>query len=257
MRAVLLLLSASLLPFGASSAPEGRGEWNLGIELAATSSDPNAKLAADGDDSFARLSFSYSATLNPAWSFATVVDAVSVGTSGIDLTEAYFSWRPVPRSAVRQSLRVGAFYPPLSLENTEDAWTSPYGDTFSAINTWVGEELRTMGAEWSPSLRFGPASRQREIRAILAAYCCNDPAGTLLAWRGFALHQWQSRLDDALLLPAVPQIQEGMMFAAQAPATAGLITWPSTWRTAVTGSLAGFVPADNCGVPAPGPFGSP
>jgi hypothetical protein len=207
------------VPPGLANAADLTGAWAVELELAATTSDPDEKLAAEADDAFARLSFRYAATMGDSWSFDGVVDAVTAGSAGIDITEAYVTWRPVPHSAIRQSLRVGAFYPPLSLENTGDTWTSPYSDSFSAINTWVGEELRTIGAEWSPSLRFGNPSRQREIRGIVAAYCCNDPAGTLLAWRGFALHQRQSRLGDALELPAVPQIQPGMMFAAQAPAT--------------------------------------
>lgn len=216
---MLLTLGLALLTGSAGSAESDRHELTAEFSFAATTANPDPKLAAESDASFGRLSLSYRYTIGSAWSAHAVIDAVSAGSSGIDATEAYLSWKPVPRSRLSQSLRLGAFYPPLSLENTGSAWTSPYTTSFSSINTWVGEELRTIGAEWSLNFRPGPPARQRELRGILAVYCCNDPTGTLLAWRGFALHQRQSRLGDAITLPPVPQIQPGMMFAAQAPAT--------------------------------------
>jgi len=82
--------------------------------------------------------------------------------SAIDFTEAYVEWRPVPRSENRYRLKVGAFYPRMSLENTSAGWSSPYSMSSSAINTWVAEELRTVGAELSVSRRpamFGGATR--------------------------------------------------------------------------------------------------
>lgn len=39
--------------------------------------------------------------------------------STIDFTEAYLEWRPVPRSANRYRLKLGTFYPRVSLENIE------------------------------------------------------------------------------------------------------------------------------------------
>ena len=71
--------------------------------------------------------------------------------STVDFTEAYVEWRPVPQSENRYRLKVGAFYPRISLENVAAGWSSPYTMSSSAINTWVAEELRTIGAEltWS------------------------------------------------------------------------------------------------------------
>ncbi len=37
--------------------------------------------------------------------------------SAVDLTQAYVEWRPVPRSENRYRLKLGAFYPRISLEN--------------------------------------------------------------------------------------------------------------------------------------------
>jgi hypothetical protein len=71
----------------------------------------------------------------------------------IDLTEAYLEWRPMTDSANRYRLKVGAFYPRISLENVDSGWSSAYSISPSAINTWVGEELRSVGLELSVSRR--------------------------------------------------------------------------------------------------------
>ena len=214
-----LLSLCFLLLVGEVRAQDERHRWSVGIELDARTTDETTKLAAAADPSGYRIAFAYQGTIKPTLSVNAVLDVVDDGTAGIDLTEAYLAFQPVPRSPFRHSVRAGAFYPPLSLENVGPAWSSPYTRSFSAINTWVGEELRTIGAEWSVRRGLGPDARRRELRFIAATYYGNDPAGALLAWRGFALHERQSRLGDALVLPAVPQIEPGMMFEAQARAT--------------------------------------
>lgn len=221
MRTSLLkicLLCPALLA-AAASARENRHDWAIGLTLDARSAAASAKLAAEPDAGFARLAFVYTGAITPTLEIDAVVDAVDDGTPGIDVTEAFLAWHPVPRSPFTHRLRVGAFYPPLSLENSEPDWTSPYAGTFSAINTWVGEELRAAGAEWSVSRALGPRARQRELRFLAAGYYANDPAGALLSWRGWAMHERQSRLGDAITLPVLPQIAPGMMFSTQALAT--------------------------------------
>jgi len=209
----------ALFVIGTAEAQDARHQWSIGIETSARSTDHSGKLAVDNDGSFARAAFVYTGSIRPTLTVNAVVDGVDDGDSGIDLTEAFLSWRPVPQSPFRHSLKAGIFYPPLSLESVEPDWSSPYTGSFSAINTWIGEELRTIGTEWSVSRALGPRARQREFRFIAASYYGNDPAGALLAWRGWASHQRQSRLGDALVLPPVPQIQPGMMFQAQAAST--------------------------------------
>ena len=51
----------------------------------------------------------------------------------------------MPKSAWRSNLKIGAFYPPISLEHRASGWSNPYTISSSALNTWVGEELRTIG----------------------------------------------------------------------------------------------------------------
>ena len=133
----------------------------------------------------------------------------------IDFTEAYLEWRPVPRSPNQYRLKVGAFYPRISLESVAAGWTSPYTLNRSAINTWVAEELRSFGAELSISRRPASLGGAHKFSVNAAVFMGNDPAGSLLAWKGWSVHDRQTRFGDKLPLPPLPQIQPGMMFAAQ------------------------------------------
>ncbi len=137
--------------------------------------------------------------------------------STVDFTEAYLEWRPVPRSENRYRLKLGAFYPRISLENVAAGWSSPYSISSSAINTWVAEELRTVGAELSVSRRPSLFGGAHSISLQGAFFFGNDPTGSLLAWKGWSVHDRQSRFGDELPLPPLPQIQPGMMFEAQDP----------------------------------------
>jgi len=139
-----------------------------------------------------------------------------LGTS-VDFTEAYLEWRPVPQSANRYRLKIGAFYPRISLENVGRGWSNPYLQNSSAINTWVAEELRSFGAELSWNRKPASLGGNHEFGINGAVFWGNDPAGSLLAWKGWSVHDRQSRFSDKLPLPPLPQIQPGMMFSAQDP----------------------------------------
>ena len=112
----------------------------------------------------------------------------------LDLTELYAQWRPIPKSLWRSSLKVGAFYPEISLENRMRGWRSPYTLTNSALNTWVGEELRTIGAQYSLDWLGRSHSRRFDIGVSAALFGWNDSAGTVLASRGWGLTDRQSTL---------------------------------------------------------------
>ena len=59
---------------------------------------------------------------------AKMQNARMVGASlkAVDLTEAYLEYRPYPRAGFRSRVRLGAFYPPMSLENRATGWETPY-----------------------------------------------------------------------------------------------------------------------------------
>lgn len=118
----------------------------------------------------------------------------------VDIVEGYLGWQPVSTSAWRFRGKLGTFYPPISLENTGIGWTSPYTLSYSAINSWVGEELRGLGAEASV-IHNGELHDVSVVAALTAA---NDRAGTLLYRRGWALHDFKPGINDTYPLPPKP-----------------------------------------------------
>jgi hypothetical protein len=138
-------------------------------------------------------------------SFAEIVhldvEAVSYAdrdSNPVDLSEAFAEIRPFPRGAWRSRLRIGAFYAPISLENRLQGWRSAYSLTPSAINTWVGEELRTFGAEYDLDWLGRQRGHDWELGLGGSLYGWNESAGQLIAERGWALHDRQSTLFGSL-----------------------------------------------------------
>ncbi len=97
-------------------------------------------------DGVPACSASITAASRRAGAARIVADYVDDASGGVDLTEALLEWRPVPRSRNQQQLKIGAFYPSLSLENGDRGWQSPFTYSYSAINTWLGEEIRPFGS---------------------------------------------------------------------------------------------------------------
>ncbi|HEY1962894.1 MAG TPA: hypothetical protein VGG69_10785 [Rhizomicrobium sp.] len=114
-----------------------------------------------------------------------------------DALEAYVRYRPVSTSPLRWSVKGGAFFAPFSLENTELGWSSYWTITPSAINSWFGEELRTIGAEGTLDWRTPEGS----LQVIAAGFGWNDPAGVIMADRGWALSDRSTGLIDHLREP--------------------------------------------------------
>ena len=129
--------------------------------------------------------------------------------AAIHATEAYLQFAPVPASALRFQARLGAFYPPVSLENSGVGWTSPYTVSFSAIDSWLGEELRTVGAEVQLADMGAFRGSANDFSLTAAAFRFNDPAGAILAWRGWALHDRQTGLFEQLPLAPLPVFLPG------------------------------------------------
>ncbi len=117
--------------------------------------------------------------------------------SGIDGLEAYAHYQPKAEGEVSWSLKAGAFFPTISFENDDLGWASPYSLTPSAINTWIGEEMRTIGSEAIVKWRTAIGT----FSAMGALYCCNDPNGILLADRGWAMHDRPTGLFERVPLP--------------------------------------------------------
>ncbi|WP_262696213.1 porin [Kordiimonas aquimaris] len=102
----------------------------------------------------------------------------------LDIVEAYLRYKPVQLRAVQYGVRVGAFFPPVSFENEALAWGNKYTITNSAANTWIAEEVRPIGAEFTADYR-GEVLRAG-IQATI--FWGNDRVGDALGFRGFTLN---------------------------------------------------------------------
>ena len=131
------------------------------------------------------------------------------------VTEAFWHYRPVARSAWRTEYKLGAFYPALSMENKGPLWTSPYTLTSSVINSWIAEEIRTLGGEarwqWRDPQRRSP----HQLGLTAGVFMGNDPAGAILAWRGWANSDRQTGIGERLPLADLPNLRPARALAAQ------------------------------------------
>lgn len=155
------------------------------------------------------------------WQFADVLtlrgfaSAYDDGGESFGVNQLFLNYRPVPLNGYRFDVKVGAFYPEVSLENTRPGWTSSDVLTNSAINTWIGEELRILGSEVSLT-RLGRAyNSDWDFGSSVSIYTGNDPAGALLAWRGWSLHDRQVRVGEQISFAALPVIGTSEGFIQQ------------------------------------------
>lgn len=152
--------------------------------------------------------------------FSDTVSAVIVGESQdgqrhlVDLGEGYLAYRSRPGSALRVSARAGVFYPPISLEHDGLDWSVPDTLTPSAINTWVAEETKVVGAE--ATLRRTLAGQAFSL--TVGGFKNGDTSGTELTFRGWALHDLKSPVFGRFPLPPL----SARMAQRQAPSTTPL-----------------------------------
>ena len=142
------------------------------------------------------------ALLGPAWRAHLHVKFDDQQQHLVDIAEGYVSYRSPPRAGTRLRFRAGTFLPPVSLENHGIGWTSPYTLSSSALNSWIGEELRINGGELKAV--FDYASLRVDLFG--AVYFANDAAGKLLGARGFAVHDRELGVFDRTPLPRAHSI---------------------------------------------------
>jgi hypothetical protein len=120
------------------------------------------------------------------WSLgATIVGSLQGGQrTEAGLSQAYLTYKPMRTTGLAPSARIGLMWPPVSLEHEGADWHVRNSITPSAINSWIGEEVRPLAAE--ATLVAAPGGHQ--LRATAAVIAANDTAGTLLTFRGWALH---------------------------------------------------------------------
>lgn len=91
-------------------------------------------------------------------------------------------------------VRAGEFWLPTSRENTDPLWTSKYTITYSALNSWIAQEVRPIGAD----LQYSPTFY---VTLGATAFRGNDTMGTELAARGWTLGNYLSTYDEKVPLP--------------------------------------------------------
>lgn len=135
------------------------------------------------------------------WALSGLISVVAQHgqDKAIDLSEAYLRWRPLPLGGVRVTTRAGIFYPPVSLEHAGGEWPVVETVTPSAINSWIGEEVKVGGAEATFTTMIGA----HRLSLTAAGFGLNDTAGTLLTFRGWALHDEKATLLGSQPLPAM------------------------------------------------------
>jgi hypothetical protein len=169
-----------------------------------------------GDQSGARLGrarFAITQNLGEVWSLS--LDASSWGDHDkipAGLTEGYLQWRPYPRAGYRLRVKTGAFYAPVSLENRLSGWESPYTLSYSAIDSWLAQEVRTIGSEAQLEWLGRRTGHDFDIGLTGAVFGWNDGAGTALSSGGFTLTDRQSVLWGRVGQPRVPPLRAAEPF---------------------------------------------
>jgi len=112
----------------------------------------------------------------------------------VGVVEAYVE-KNLNVGADRVRLLGGAFFLPTSRENVDSLWETPYTLTPSALNSWLGEELRPIGVDVSYRHRTATAGT---FTAGATAFRGNDTFGEILIGRGWALHDRWTLLGEHL-----------------------------------------------------------
>lgn len=201
-----LVLAASIAPGATAHAVElsldGYGDFRLVAPINERSwlEGGLGKLrfgAGDSNLQFGNATAQGRALFTPELVAVVVVRADSSQRNFLLPLEGFVRYRPVSTTAWRWSFKAGAFFPPFSLENTELGWTSYWTLTPSAINSWFGDELRTIGAEGSLEWRRPEGT----LTLTAAGFGWDDPAGVIMADRGWSLDDRPTALFDELREP--------------------------------------------------------
>jgi hypothetical protein len=233
MRAALgLMVSiAALWPMGAWAQDRLTVDGEVDVRWVHATGEPSFLNGGDGvlrfDPDHEGLELGR-AFLAPIWRITDIVALHGVidtygdhNRNPVDVSELYLEVRPFPTGPVRWRARIGAFYMPVSLENRGIGWTDVYSITPSAVNSWIGEEFRTIGAELEARWLGASSGYLGDFALVGAAYGWNDPAGVLLAEHGFTMSDRPSTLFGYLGSPPIDFYHE----VDRKPGYYGGLTW--------------------------------
>ncbi|MEI5640179.1 MULTISPECIES: hypothetical protein [unclassified Pseudoalteromonas] len=171
--------------------------------------------AEESPTNVSRGAVAWRADFDSLWSWHGVAQYVPDPDDKLGITELYLQYRTLPHNNRRWRVRVGGFYPAFSMENPDIGWSSPYTYQYSAINSWIGEEVRVFGGELTFEQPATRRSRGKGWAIHAGAFKGNDPAGTLLAWRGFTLHDRQTVINERIAFAPVAALS-ALQLAKQA-----------------------------------------
>jgi hypothetical protein len=212
----LLLLALS----GVSRATD----WELSLDTRLVSSDAYPSYMEGGlgtvrfgsDDSGLRLGrarLAVTQAIGELWSAhldASVFD--DQGGSVLGVSEAYLLFRPYPFAGYRFRLKAGGFYPPVSLENRSAGWESPYTLSYSAINSWLAVEVRTIGLEGTLDWLGTRTGHSFDLGVTGGVFGWNDRAGVVIANNGFVFTDRQTPLFGRVGQPGVKPLNGAQPF---------------------------------------------
>ena len=107
--------------------------------------------------------------------------------STIGIPEAYLELNLKPKND-RLRLRGGAMFLPTSRENIDALWENPFTISSSALNSWLGEELRPIGVD--------ATFFHRGLMGGATIFRGNDTFGALPAARGWTLDDHWTLLGE-------------------------------------------------------------
>ncbi len=148
----------------------------------------------------------------------------------IGFTEAFLKYRSLPNSdGYRWQTKAGIFYPEISLENNAFAWASRNTLNSSAINTWIGEEIRVLGSEIALTRLEKFSDSNFDLTVAATAFINNDPAGALLSWHGWTIGNRQILWTESKAIPDFAARMPGYDLNGQAAKSDPFLELDDNW----------------------------
>jgi hypothetical protein len=185
--------------------------------------------------SIAQLALQYQVDWENNMSGRIVLNGFSDSQStNVGVTEAFLQYKSLPSATGwRYRAKAGLFYPKISMENVAIGWSSPYTLTSSAINSWVGEELRHSGASLSLEKLGKFAGTSHNFIVDLSVFQNNDTAGAMLAWHGWTMSSRQTLLQEKLIVQNFPAREDKL--SMQASRSDPFLELDHRWGTHIVG----------------------
>lgn len=183
-----------------------RASYSDGLQSYITGGRGKLQNSDGADLSLGQLGLVGTVDFNENWSVIGVFNGFAdAEKERAGITELYLKYRSVPnQNGLRHGLRLGVFYPEISLENDATAWSTPNTLTPSTMNSWIGEEIRATGAEYTAEWLGKFRNKDYDFKLNGALFFNNDTAGALISWHGWTLSSRQTVLGESIKIPRLP-----------------------------------------------------